>query len=89
MKESVTYQAIIEEGYAKGRLLQARKSLLRLGELKFGEPASESARATVEAIDDVDLLEQLIGRVLRMRPWDELLADVPVPKPRRRRVNRR
>ena len=32
MKESVTYQAIVEEGVVKGRLERARRTLLRLGE---------------------------------------------------------
>ncbi|MBY0524657.1 MAG: hypothetical protein K2R98_14735 [Gemmataceae bacterium] len=89
MKESVTYQAIVEEGVAKGviqgRLEEARRILLRLGEHLFSGPAPESTRAQLESITELELLEQLSDRVVRVSSWPELVANLPAPKPRRPR----
>ncbi|HEY8749106.1 MAG TPA: hypothetical protein VIM11_14075 [Tepidisphaeraceae bacterium] len=58
MKESVTYQAIIEEGEAKGivkgmvkgnaegRVEEARSLVLRLGNRRFGPPVEGGGRLT-------------------------------------------
>ncbi len=43
LEESVTYQAIIEEGVAKGRLEGVRHSLILLGEELFGRSAGPRA----------------------------------------------
>src|SRR5207253_2343305 len=43
MKESVTYQAILEEGEAKGKAEEARKMLLLQGREQFGEPSATIA----------------------------------------------
>lgn len=69
MKESVTYQAIIEEGQAK----EARKIIFMLGSSKFGEPSAE-AEAALNALSDVRQLEKLGVRLLRVSSWDELLG---------------
>ncbi len=97
MKESVTYQAIVEEGVAKGReeglakgeLRGVRRVLFRQGEQRFGQPASASVRSRIEAISGLDALERLSDRLLRVGSWDELLADAPAPAPRRGRGKRR
>src|SRR5262249_1589190 len=81
MKESVTYQAIIEKGMAKGlakglakgELEEARKILLLLGRSHLGEPSSE-AIAAVNAVTDVQKLEELTVRLLRATSWHELLG---------------
>jgi hypothetical protein len=77
MKESVTYQAIIEEGLAeglaKGELEEARKILLLLGRRHFGEPSAE-ALAAVNALTDVQKLEELTVRLLQATSWHELLG---------------
>jgi hypothetical protein len=73
MKESVTYQAIIEEGLAAGEIKEARKLLL-LGRTRFGEPSSE-VLAGVDAITDVQKLEDLSVRVLQATSWQELLGS--------------
>ena len=92
MEESVTYQAIIEEGVAKGiaqgRLEGARRVLLLLGEQQIGTPADSRARATIEAIESLEVLEGLIERLVPIRRWEQLLADVPNPVPRRGRRKR-
>ena len=89
MKESVTYQAILEEGEAKGRsegaLAEARRMLLLQGEIRFGSPDAR-ARSVLEGITDVERLEALGRRLLTAASWDELLAQ-PAPRhsPSRRR----
>ena len=87
MEESVTYQAIVEKGVAKGRqegrLEQARHSLLVLGEELFGTPAESRTRARIEAINSLEQLDQLTRRAAHVRSWEELLADAPAPEPRR------
>jgi hypothetical protein len=50
MKESVTYQAILEEGAEKGALAEARKFVLRQGRVRFGPPDAR-VPAALEAID--------------------------------------
>jgi hypothetical protein len=80
MEESVTYQAIVAEGVAKGRTDEARRLLLRQGRKRFGTPDSETA-AAVEAINNLDRLEELSERLLDVSSWEELLAP---PRSRRR-----
>ncbi len=81
MKESVTYQAIlkegleegIKEGLTEGSIKEARKILLLQGRSRFGEPSAE-ARAAVNALTDVQKLEDLIVRLLQANSWQELLG---------------
>jgi predicted transposase YdaD len=77
MKESSTYQAILAEGRAEGRAegqaVEARKILLRQGTKRFGSPDARTQSA-IEAISDVERLEQLTERLLDVSSWDELLA---------------
>jgi hypothetical protein len=79
MEESTTYQAIIR----KGRLAEARRILFLVGEEQLGPP-SETAQAAVNALEDVDRLEQLVKRAMHVDSWDELLRT-----PSRRRRNGR
>jgi len=88
MKESVTYQAILEEGkaegkaegiatgmaegIAKGKAEEARRMLLLLGRVQFGEP-SPNVQATLDNLADVNLLEELTLRLIRVTNWQELL----------------
>ncbi len=80
MHESVTYQAIIEEGEARGRVEGEvrgrvdgeRRLLFILAEHKLG-PAAPRARAWLEQIDDLAELEALAQRLLRVSSWVELL----------------
>jgi predicted transposase YdaD len=78
MKESVTYQAIIEEGEAKGeakgKANEARKILLLQGRRRFGEPAA-GAVAALDAVTDVQKLEELSVRLLEAMSWQELLGS--------------
>lgn len=69
MKESDTYQAIVEEGKVEAR----QDVLLQLGRKRFG-PASEQVERTVRAITDLDRLEQLSDWLLEATSWQELLS---------------
>lgn len=69
MKDSDTYQGIIEEGMVKAR----QQDLLDLGRKKFGAP-TEAAAMFIGGITDPDRLAYLIRRLLDVSSWDELFA---------------
>jgi hypothetical protein len=69
MKESVTYQAIVEQGRVEAR----QEVLLELGEKRFGPPG-ESTTAAIRATTDLDRLKQLSDRLLDASSWQELLG---------------
>jgi len=71
MQESDTYLAILDEGAEK----QARKSILIAGEKRIGPPP-EGVLVALSAITDLQRLEFLLGRVLEVHNWQELL-DMP------------
>ncbi len=73
MKESSTYQAILEEGRTEGALAEARKLLRVFGDRVFGVPDAKIA-ATLEQIDDLTRLEDLCYRVGTVGSWQELLS---------------
>jgi hypothetical protein len=89
VKESVTYQAILEEGAAKGRregaLTEAKRILLRLGQGRLGPPDAR-VRSALEGITDVERLEALGERVYSAASWEELLALSSRRAPPRRRT---
>ena len=89
MKESVTYQAIVEEGVAKGiakgELRGARRIIFHQGEQRFAQPPDASARSRIESIESLDVLEHLSDRIFQVHSWEELLADAVAPVPRRGR----
>jgi hypothetical protein len=79
MEESATYQAIIRKGAAmgraegreEGRKEQARRMLLLLGEIRL-DPPDASVVAAVEAITDVERLEDLVEQMLDAESWQQL-----------------
>ena len=75
MRESTTYQAILTEGRNEGRVGEAQRMLLMLGETRFGEP-DEATRGAVKAILDVERLERMTKRVLdtNIQDWNGLLG---------------
>jgi predicted transposase YdaD len=73
MKESVTYQKIVDEGRVEGREEEARVLLLRLGRKRFGPPSPE-AEAALAGITAIERLETLSERLLDVENWEELLA---------------
>jgi predicted transposase YdaD len=80
MKESTTYQAIVEEGRVKGRLQEIRENIRLLGEQKFKSPLPVSVRSTLDGMGDLTQLQQLLTRVLDAKSWEEL--TVPASQPR-------
>ena len=74
MKESVTYQKILREGRAEGRAEGAKRILKRLGSKRLGKPEPR-IEAEIDAIADLEKLEQLSDRVLEVTDWEELLAQ--------------
>ncbi len=83
MQESTTYQAILREGrnvgrnegLIEGRVSEAQRLLLMLGEARFGK-SDETCRSFVEAILDVERLESLTKRILdtNVEDWNGLLG---------------
>ena len=77
MKESTTYQAILEEGKAegeaKGKAEEARRMLLLLGREQLGEPSAKIV-ARLDAVTDLSQLEALGLRLLHVKTWEELLS---------------
>ncbi|MFN8634097.1 MAG: hypothetical protein U0893_09595 [Chloroflexota bacterium] len=76
MRESTTYQAILEEGREEGQLLDARRMVVELGTAKFGAP-DLAASAALETIGDLAALHRLAVGVLRVSSWQELLSMLP------------
>ncbi len=78
MRDSVTYQAIVEEGfeigYKIGWLQGVRNVLLRRGRKKLGPP-SMRVLAALHNITDEERLERLAERIDHVKSWKELLAD--------------
>jgi predicted transposase YdaD len=70
MKESVTYQAIVEEGEVKG----IRETLLLLGGKKFGPP-DKSVIAALAKIDNIAKLKAMTERILDVENWQELITE--------------
>jgi hypothetical protein len=81
MKESSTYQAIVEEG----ALQEARQLLMLVGKERLGKPDTATA-AAINAIADVRQLEELVRRAVHVRTWHELFGQ---PTPRRRNGRRK
>ena len=73
MRESSTYQQILADGQAEGRLEEARESLLRLGSRRLGVPDS-SIRGILERAS-LTRLHAWMDRLLEVESWQELLAE--------------
>lgn len=69
MRESSTYQAILDEG----RIEEAQGTILRQGRQRFGSPSDEVS-VIVAAITDLERLHRMADRILSASTWDELLA---------------
>lgn len=87
MKESTTYQMIVEEGRVEGRLegtVSAYRNIIRrLGEERLGPPDAATV-AALNSLSDPTVLEATSLRVLTATSWRELLG-LPAPRRRTRR----
>ncbi len=88
MKESVTFQAILDEGRKKGRqqgrqqgreegkLQEARDLLIRVGRERLGSPSASYVNR-IKRIKDRLQLAELLVRLNDVESWSELLAAPP------------
>jgi len=76
MRESSTYQAILEEGVEKGRVEGAatslQQTLLDLGARLIGSP-TKKVQTAIANINDVERLQRMTRRILDIASWQELL----------------
>jgi hypothetical protein len=68
MRESGTYQLILEEGAIE----HTQDLILKLGRRQIGDP-SEKQVARLKAIQDLDRLDRIAVKVLSAKSWDGLL----------------
>jgi hypothetical protein len=89
MEESATYQFILAEGETRGAVKEARRILILMGEKKFGASPDAATRRALNRIAQLERLESLGVRLLRVESWKELLQEpaAEAPQPRRRRSN--
>lgn len=80
MRESSTYQAILEEGRQEGRqeglelgLQELRRVLLLQGTRLFGTPSADVV-AHLEAESGIERLEELAERIVQVKSWEQLFA---------------
>jgi predicted transposase YdaD len=76
MRDSLTYQAILAEGEATGLAKGEHRLILREGTRRLGAP-DDLTRSRIEAITDLDRLEQIFDRIAAASTWSELFADEP------------
>jgi predicted transposase YdaD len=77
LRESDTYQEILEEGEArgliKGEAQGKREFLRRIGSRRFGAPG-DAELATLAAITQDSELDRLADRLFDVENWHDLLA---------------
>ena len=73
MRESSTYQGILEEGRVEGERNALQETLLSQGRQKFGS-ISEAVQAQVLAIRNRRRLKRMTNRLLVAADWQELLS---------------
>lgn len=73
MKESTTYQMIVEEGEDKYRLKEAREYTLRLGSKRYGEPGALILKK-LNSIRSRRKLEEIGLRMFDAASWEEALG---------------
>ncbi len=77
MRESSTYQGILQEGrdegLVKGRVETLRQSIRDLGEVRFG-PIPPSLGVDLDTASDPDRLARVMKRVLSATGWEDLMA---------------
>jgi hypothetical protein len=88
MKESATYQLILDEGRSEGKaegaLAEAKKLLRLTGESCFGPPDAPTEKA-LERVKDLARLEELMVRLPHVANWQELLGRSARRRPNGRR----
>ncbi|HUG92108.1 MAG TPA: hypothetical protein VML55_14810 [Planctomycetaceae bacterium] len=75
MKESTTYQEIVEEGIETGRVEAKQDVLILIGSKRFGHAPDDRSLAAIRATKDLERLEELLLRALDAEAWSDLFAD--------------
>jgi hypothetical protein len=83
MQDSLTYQAVLDEGRSEGRLEEARHLLRELGERRFG-PADATIIAGIERLTEVEHAERATFRLLDGGSIHDGPRDAACPGPSRR-----
>jgi predicted transposase YdaD len=81
MRESSTYQGILQEGRdeglvkgrVEGRVETLRQSIRDLGEMRFG-PIPSSLGVDLDTASDADRLARVMKRLLFANDWEDLMA---------------
>lgn len=74
MRESTTYQALINEGEAKGIAKGGADFILRYSSKRLGKPPRK-LRDAILAIRDESRLEKIYERAPQAKSWNELLDE--------------
>lgn len=82
MRDSLTYQAVLEDGRAEGRaegelvgrLEEARRLLRQLGERRFGQP-TPAVITVLDGLVDLERVERATLRLLDAASWEDALAE--------------
>ena len=78
LKESSFSRPYFEEGEKvgekRGGIAVAKKIVIDLGQERFGR-LNKATRAKIESIDDLERLEALIKKALKVASWADLLTD--------------
>lgn len=61
------------EGRVEGRMEEVRRTILRLGRVRYGEPTAAQATA-IETITDLGRAEATVDRILAAESWSDVLA---------------
>jgi hypothetical protein len=72
MEESTVYQVIIEKGEARGRIAEARETLLKFGTRSLGKP-SATVRKALDAIGSLARLHRMQDELPNVDSWKALL----------------
>jgi hypothetical protein len=62
------------QGWKDHEIDEAKRILLRQGRKRFGR-AKVDIKARIEALSDLNRLEQLVDRVLDATSWDDLIGE--------------
>jgi len=76
MRESSFYQMILDEGRQEVLLASSRSVIYRVGMIVFGTRADEHVRDQIEAIDNVETLDQLADQIQLVKSWSELIPSL-------------
>jgi hypothetical protein len=72
LRESDTYQAILDEGRMEGKIDQIKAIIFRCGQARLGPPDA-AVTTGLQSISDLARLERILDRLFEAKNWDDLL----------------